>query len=440
MTGGRKHHAGVVGDGGVAGHIGEPLAAVADIILGVAVGGAGGCLGGNAGQVAGVNMGIGLGVAADAALAGGVKGMGNQIALGTAAGANIPVIIGILAPGAGGGVTQRRAIGEGLGSLCTAGTGLIVDSGAGAGGLGFQVGRGGVHLVINVGLLQGLRLGHAADRAGINLLTGGGGGGPGGHHTGVPAMLTQVADVVMAAGGRMPVIGGVALPGGSKGVLVGGRLHLLGLGRTADRAGIGLHALGSGGGLGGNHAGVPDMVANLNLFILVLTGGRSPVLNFVVAPLVGEGVTLGLAIQEGLCANLAADAAVVVFGRAGAGSGSFQILGIGVLPVKHVLRRGGQGFALLGAADGAGVNLGALRGMGGLNGNHTGIPGVGAVVGGHVRVAAGVGVPVIVRVHRPLRAEGMAGRLTIGKGLCALFTAQAAVVIIGRAVRGSGRS
>ena len=219
--------------------------------------------------------------------------------------------------------------------------------------------------------------------------------------------------------------------------LAGNDLRLL---IAAVHAGVNLFAVDVVTGILGNHAVVPAVGAKAALFVGMLTGGRMPMVVLVAVPLVGEGVTLGLAIQEGLRANLAADAAVVVFGRAGAGSSSFQILDIGVLLVKHVLRRGRQRLALLCAADGAGVNLGSLRGMGGLNGNHTGIPGVGAVVGGHVRVAAGVGVPVIVRVHRPLRAEGMAGRLTIGKGLRALFTAQAAVVIIGRAVRGSGRS
>ena len=78
--------------------------------------------------------------------------------------------------------------------------------------------------------------------------------------------------------------------------------------------------------------------------------------------------------------------------------------------------------------------------MGGLDGNCTGIPLVGAKAVGDVRVAAGVGMPVVVFVIAPIRAEAVTGLVPVGEGLGALLAAEAAVVVHGRAVRRGGGS
>ena len=207
---------------------------------------------------------------------------------------------------------------------------------------------------------------------------------------------------------------------------------------AADGAGVD-HGTGGGvGGLDGDFTGVPLVGAVAVGNVRVAAGIGVPVVVFVIAPIRAEGVPRLLPIGEGFGALLAAEAAIVVHGRAVRRGRGGQV-GIAYhLLVKDVLGGGVQGLALLHAADGAGVDHGTRGGVGGLDGDFTGVPLVGAVAVGNVRVAAGVGVPVVIFVIAPIRAEGVPGLLPIGEGFGALLAAEAAVVIHSRAVRRGG--
>ena len=144
-----------------------------------------------------------------------------------------------------------------------------------------------------------------------------------------------------------------------------------------------------------------------------------------------------LAIGEGLGALFAAGAAVIVPGRAVRRCGRGQVLFIGDHLIEHVAG-GLKVLRLLVAADRALIDDGTSIGMGGLDRHRTGVPAVGRVALGHIRVAAGVRMPVPILVTAPVGAEGMARRLARGEGLGALFAAGAAVIVQRRAVRRGG--
>ena len=291
-----------------------------------------------------------------------------------------------------------------------------------------------------MGLGDGLLLLSAADGAGENLLSGGAVGGLDGDDTLVPAVLTQTADHVgMLAGGGVPVVGGVARPGGGEGVLMLGRLYLLGFLLAADGAGVGLYALGGGGGLGGDLTGAPDVLGYLHPLIGVLAGGGAPVLQIVAAPAVGEGVALCLAGGEGFGALFAANAALIIQGRAGAGGGRSQVLFVHNLLVVF-MGLAGQDLGLLSAADGAGIDLLTVGDVAGILGDLAVIPVVGAEVGDLPGVLAGGGAPVVVFVPAPVAGIGVGSGLAKGEGLGALFAADTALIVQSGAGAGGGGS
>ena len=168
--------------------------------------------------------------------------------------------------------------------------------------------------------------------------------------------------------------------------MVGGGGDDFRLDAAADGAGVGHFAVGGVAGSHSDHAVIPDVIG-------------------------------GFAHGEGLAALLAADTALIVGGRAGAGGGAGQILVGNHLLVKHVVGGGGNCFRSRRAADGAGVGHHAVGGVAGSLGHHTGIP---DVIGGLTRgegLVACRAADAAVEIGGGAGAVGRAGQVLIGNHL-----------------------